>query len=480
MAVASSAATSLAASNSVTTTTQSAPQQQQQHMLSPVQMPSQQPLQNVAPTLQQVVIPQQSQQQQGLMQMPPCISSATFGPVTTTTTTTTHAVRSSYKPIAPAPPQQQQQQQQPNQPPNLLAMAPHPHQVNASNDKTDQQHPQILTIPVGSAVYPIGMTGTHSIRSATPMNNFQSMNGDLGQHQHGQLNIHMPMSSSQSNTTCFITNPAVTSAARMSTPLGGGLITVGPAAPLSAMANMTHAVPPSSSPITISTQGPRLPSLQPVTVTVSASPAPQFPLPSPARTQSSTTPLLSTTEKVEEPKQSPRNIVTDSQTPSAPTTTTSAVEEPSTEKKETPQMNGTADHHMVNHSPAIREKKEPNLPQAVVRPQILTHVLGDFVIQESSEPFPVGRFHPNESLTRCNGQRNQDNSFKLDGEPPSKFIFLIIYVLLYCMYSFSKMWLLMTPISPLNREKITYGTTYSDPSVSTSGTPACAAYHHND
>jgi hypothetical protein len=405
-------------------------------MLSPAQLPPQQPMQNVAPTLQQVVIPQQSQQQQGIMQMPPCISSSSFGPVTTTTTTTTHAVRSSYKPIAPAPPQQQQQQHQPNHS-NLIAMSPHPHQVSvASNDKTDQQHSQILTIPVGSAVYPIGMTGTHNIRSSTPMNNFQTINGDLGQHQQGQLNIHMPMSSSQSNATCFITNPAVTSATRMSTPLSGGLITVGPAAPLSAMANMTHAVPPSSSPITISTQGPRMamPPLQPVTVTVSASPAPQFPLPSPARTQPSIAPLLSTVDKVEEPKQSPRNATTEPQTSSASTKTTSSVEESSTEKKETPQMNGiggSQGDHIVNHSPAIREKKEPNLPQAVVRPQILTHVLGDFVIQESSEPFPVGRFHPNESMTRCNGQRNHENNgFKLDGEPPSKIIVLIICVLL--------------------------------------------------
>lgn len=424
MAVASSAATSSAASNSVTTTTQSAPQQQQQNMMSPAQMPTQQPMQNVAPTIQQV-IPQQSQQQPGLMQIPPCISSASFGPITTTTTTT-HAVRSSYKPIAPAPPQQHQG----GQPPNLIAMAPHPHQVNmTSNEKTDQQHPQILTIPVGSAVYPMNMTGTHNIRSATPMNNFQTMNGDLGQHQQGQLNIHMPMSSSQP-TTCFITNPAVTSASRMSAPLGGGLITVGPAAPLSAMASMTQAVPPSSSPITISTQGPRMamPPLQPVTVTVSASPAPQFPLPSPARQPSA--PLLSVAEKVEEPKQSPRTPAEPIPVPSAPTPT-SSVEDVSA-KKEVSQLNGTGtgqqnENHITNHSPALREKKEPNLPQAVVRPQILTHVLGDFVIQESSEPFPVGRFHPNEALTRCNGHRNHENyNFKLDGEPPSKSITIII------------------------------------------------------
>ncbi|KAI9560239.1 hypothetical protein GHT06_014253 [Daphnia sinensis] len=300
------------------------------------------------------------------------------------------------------------------------AMAPHPHQVNmTSNEKTDQQHPQILTIPVGSAVYPMNMTGTHNIRSATPMNNFQTMNGDLGQNHPGQLNIHMPMSSSQS-TTCFITNPAVTSASRMSAPLGGGLITVGPAAPLSAMASMTHAVPPSSSPITISTQGPRMamPPLQPVTVTVSASPAPQFPLPSPARQPS--TPLLSTAEKVEEPKQSPRTPAEPISVPSAPTPTSSVEDVPA--KKEASQLNGQQnENHITNHSPALREKKEPNLPQAVVRPQILTHVLGDFVIQESSEPFPVGRFHPNEALTRCNGHRNHENyNFKLDGEPPKK------------------------------------------------------------
>lgn len=417
MAVASSAATSSAAPNNVTTTTQSTAQQQQHNMMSPAQMPTQQPMQNVAPTVQQV-IPQQSQQPPALMQIPPCISSASFGPVTTTTTT--HAVRSSYKPIAPAPPQQHQT----SHPPNLIAMSPHPHQINVgSNEKTDQQHQQILTIPVGSAVYPMNMTGAHNIRSATPMNNFQSMNGDLGQHQQGQLNIHMPMSSSQS-TTCFITNPA-SSASRMSAPLGGGLITVGPAAPLSAMANMTHAVPPSSSsPITISTQGPRIamPPLQPVTVTVSASPGPQFPLPSPARQPP--TPLLSTAEKVEEPKPSPRTTAEPTPVPLAPTTISPMDEAPA--KKEIPQLNGIGvsqqnENHITNHSPALREKKEPNLPQAVVRPQILTHVLGDFVIQESSEPFPVGRFHPNEALTRCNGHRNHENhNFKLDGEPPSK------------------------------------------------------------
>lgn len=35
--------------------------------------------------------------------------------------------------------------------------------------------------------------------------------------------------------------------------------------------------------------------------------------------------------------------------------------------------------------------KEKGPPKAMVKPQVLTHVIEDFVIQESSEPFPVTR-----------------------------------------------------------------------------------------
>lgn len=35
------------------------------------------------------------------------------------------------------------------------------------------------------------------------------------------------------------------------------------------------------------------------------------------------------------------------------------------------------------------EVKERCPPKAMVKPQVLTHVIEDFVIQESSEPFPV-------------------------------------------------------------------------------------------
>lgn len=34
---------------------------------------------------------------------------------------------------------------------------------------------------------------------------------------------------------------------------------------------------------------------------------------------------------------------------------------------------------------------KPKLPKALVKPQVLTHVIEGFVIQEASEPFPISR-----------------------------------------------------------------------------------------
>ena len=98
-----------------------------------------------------------------------------------------------------------------------------------------------------------------------------------------------------------------------------------------------------------------------------------------------------------------------------------------------PQSNGVAPaahhHHHEGFSPsgirgAAAERKDAPAggpPQAVVRPQILTHVLGDFVIQESSEPFPVGRFHSNEPQQRNGPTSKSDAIFKQETEPPSQF-----------------------------------------------------------
>lgn len=306
---------------------------------------------------------------------------------TATGTTTTHALRSNYKPIAPAPPQQNQASS------NLIA-------VQQGENKTDTQ--QILTIPVGSTVY---MPGGAGIRPGMPIGSIHSI-GDVTQHNQ------------QNGSGCFITNSAVTNVGRMPAP---GLITVGPA-PLSAMANMAQTVPASSTQ-TVSTSAPRMaiPPLQPVTLTVSSSPAPQLVLPSPAQ---SSVPLLAPADKVEGQKES---------------TSDSAL----SPKKEAPLTNGTI-HPSDGDAP--RDRKDPSLPQAVVRPQILTHVLGDFVIQESSEPFPVGRFHTNEPI--CNGHTKLENGGKHDDEPPSMFSVFIFWITLYLL--------------PLcYREKVTHGTANS-------------------
>lgn len=54
----------------------------------------------------------------------------------------------------------------------------------------------------------------------------------------------------------------------------------------------------------------------------------------------------------------------------------------------------------------ISSKNEKGLPKAMVKPNVLTHVIEGFVIQESQEPFPVNR------------QRYSDRD-EQDDEPPS-------------------------------------------------------------
>lgn len=40
-----------------------------------------------------------------------------------------------------------------------------------------------------------------------------------------------------------------------------------------------------------------------------------------------------------------------------------------------------------------RQMGDSKPPQAIVKPQILTHIIEGFVIQEGAEPFPVGMVH---------------------------------------------------------------------------------------
>lgn len=388
MAVASSTAGPTASCPPTSSAAPSAP-----NTSAPMTISSQsQPVQNVVastPMTHQVIAQQQ-------MQLP----ASSSGPTYITPTSNTHTVRSNYKPIAPAPPQQQQQQQT-----GLITMAPQSN--TCSDNKTDQQ-PQMLTIGYGS----IGVTGSQGIRPTYQLP--VSMGGGELQGSGGMINLQL----SSGPTSCYITSPPVTSMSRMTCPtLPAGMITMSPA-PLSAMANMTpQSVAQSSCNLqsypTTSTPGPRMsiPPMQPVTVTVPAVSAPQFTLPPPPP------------PKADEAKKEEKSL----STPKKNSDTNEEMKKDAT----TTMTNG-------HHSPAVRDRnKEPGLPQAVVRPQILTHVLGDFVIQESSEPFPVGRFNTNDPLNRTNGHKIHENgTTKLDGEPPSKFIFICYLVAERLVFSF--------------------------------------------
>lgn len=64
------------------------------------------------------------------------------------------------------------------------------------------------------------------------------------------------------------------------------------------------------------------------------------------------------------------------------------------------------------------EVKERCPPKAMVKPQVLTHVIEDFVIQESSEPFPITR-----SSLLGDLKPTQSSNEKDCDEPPRKLTF---------------------------------------------------------
>lgn len=80
-------------------------------------------------------------------------------------------------------------------------------------------------------------------------------------------------------------------------------------------------------------------------------------------------------------------------------------------KAEKPNANGEA------QSNGVDEVKASGPPKAMVKPQVLTHVIEGYVIQEASEPFPVGR-----SLSDLTSKANiQDAKTESDDEPPRKY-----------------------------------------------------------
>lgn len=82
----------------------------------------------------------------------------------------------------------------------------------------------------------------------------------------------------------------------------------------------------------------------------------------------------------------------------------------------------------------VDEVKTSGPPKAMVKPQVLTHVIEGYVIQEASEPFPVGR-----SLSDVTSKANiQDAKTESDDEPPRKYIVpLYVYWLFVCWVYYS-------------------------------------------
>jgi len=61
--------------------------------------------------------------------------------------------------------------------------------------------------------------------------------------------------------------------------------------------------------------------------------------------------------------------------------------------------------------------RDKGLPKALVKPQVLTHVIEGFVIQEADQPFPVNRSC---TIADISNSAQDKESIKLDEEPPSK------------------------------------------------------------
>lgn len=67
--------------------------------------------------------------------------------------------------------------------------------------------------------------------------------------------------------------------------------------------------------------------------------------------------------------------------------------------------------------------RDKGLPKALVKPQVLTHVIEGFVIHESDQPFPVNRSCTTTDLSSIQNKEN----IKMDDEPPSNnYIFIVL------------------------------------------------------
>jgi len=80
---------------------------------------------------------------------------------------------------------------------------------------------------------------------------------------------------------------------------------------------------------------------------------------------------------------------------------------------ETSETNTPVSFPITSNEENTRDK---GLPKALVKPQVLTHVIEGFVIQEADTPFPVNRSC---TLTDISNTTQEKGIIKLDDEPPS-------------------------------------------------------------
>lgn len=81
---------------------------------------------------------------------------------------------------------------------------------------------------------------------------------------------------------------------------------------------------------------------------------------------------------------------------------------------ETTETTSSVSLPVTSNEDNIRDK---GLPKALVKPQVLTHVIEGFVIQEADQPFPVNR---SSTLTDIsNNEKQNRDTIKLEDEPPS-------------------------------------------------------------
>lgn len=123
-----------------------------------------------------------------------------------------------------------------------------------------------------------------------------------------------------------------------------------------------------------------------------------------------------------------------SQLPICPQTQITVSMPPPTKPDESPKTSSPGIHAQDNLVIATSENSETNtsvsfpitsneentrdkgLPKALVKPQVLTHVIEGFVIQEADTPFPVNRSC---TLTDISNTNQDKGMIKLDDEPPS-------------------------------------------------------------